>query len=156
MANKKVYMSECCVITNDDKGQRTLVGKAKEALTTLSKNKIDVTILLENDDKEAVENFLKENNVPVKELKPWSDMKKDDDKYDCLVLGEQNVVKLSGDWDWTLDDITRKLYGGEEKQPHVSEQTKMDNRFKDYKHWAEEAAKAKKKRQGESGPVASD
>lgn len=147
MANKKVYMSECCVITNDDKGQRTLVGKAKEALTTMSKNKIDVTILIESADKDAIDKFLKENSVPFKELKPWSEMKQDEDKYDALVLGENNVVVYRSDWDWTLDDIARKLYGGEEKKPHVSEQQKMDEKFKDYKHWADEAAKAKKKRQ---------
>lgn len=153
MANKKVYMSECCVITNDDKGQRTLVGKAKEALTTLSKNKIDVTILIESADKEAIDKFLKENSVPFKDLKSWTEMKKDDDKYDALLLGENNVVLLRSDWQWALDDLVQKLYGGEDKQPHVSEQQKMDNKFKDYKHWADEAAKARKKRQGDN-PIA--
>lgn len=147
MANKKVYMSECCVITNDDKGQCTLVGKAKEALTTLSKNKIDVTILTESADTEAIDKFLKENSVPFKDLKPWADMKKDQDKHDALLLGENNVVLLRSDWQWALDDIVQKLYGGEEKKPHVSEQQKMDEKFKDYKHWADEAAKAKKKHQ---------
>lgn len=145
MAKKKVYMSECCVLTTDDKGQRTLVGKAKEALTTLDKNNIDVTILLESTDKEAAEKFLKENSVPFKELKPWSEMKKDEDKYDVLLLGENNVVLLRSDWEYTLDNIVDKLYGAEEKKPHVSEQQKMDDKFKTYKHWADEAAKAKKK-----------
>ncbi|MBR0166149.1 MAG: hypothetical protein IJQ13_04645 [Prevotella sp.] len=144
MANKKVFISECCVVTKDDKGQLSMVGKAKEALTTMSKNNIDVTILLEDTDKEALEKFLKDNSVPFKETKPWEEMKKDD-KYDALVLGSNNIVLYRNDWDWTVDDIVTKLYRNDEKPPHKSEQQKMDDRFKDYKHWAEEANKVKKK-----------
>ena len=146
MAKKKVFISECCVVTKDEKGQLSMVGKAKEALTTMSKNNIDVTILLEGSNKESVENFLKENSVPFKELLPWSEMKKDE-KYDALVLGENNIVLYRNDWDWTVDDIVNKLYRDSEKPPHKSEQQKMDEHFKDYKHWAVEANKAKKKRQ---------
>ena len=65
---KKVKIMEACIITSDDKGQRSLVGRAKEALTTFSKNKIDVTIVLDKTPKEDAEKFLKENNVPYKEL----------------------------------------------------------------------------------------
>ena len=49
---KKVLTTESCVITSDDKKSLSLVGKAKEALTTLAKNKIEVTILLDKVSKE--------------------------------------------------------------------------------------------------------
>lgn len=153
MAKKKVFMSECCVVTKDDKGQLSMVGKAKEALTTLSKNNIDVTILLEGSEKEAVETFLKDNSVPFKELKPWSEMKQGEDKYDALVLGENNIVLYRNDWDWTIDNLVDKLYRDSEKPPHKSEQQKMDDKFKDYKHWADEANKAKKKREEGLSPA---
>lgn len=154
MAKKKVYMSECCVVTKDDKGQHTLVGKAKEALTTLSKKNIDVTILLEGSDKDSIEKFLKENNVPFSDLKPWSEMKQGEDKYDALVLGENNVILYRNDWTWTISDLVDKLYRKDEKPVHKSEQQKMDEKFNTYKHWADEANKAKKKQT--EGTLSSD
>lgn len=143
---KKVKVSECCVITTDDKGQRTLVGKAKEALTTLSKNKIDVTIFLEDTKKEDAEKFLKDNNVPYKDLMDADDYKNGKPKFDACVIGDNNIVLLRGDWQWALDEVVDKLYNNREKEPHKSEQQKMDEKFNDYKHWAEEANKAYKNR----------
>lgn len=43
---KSINVHEACVITKDDKGNLSMVGKAKEALTTLKKNKVSVCILL--------------------------------------------------------------------------------------------------------------
>lgn len=146
MANKKVKITECCIITNDDKGQRSLVGSAKEALTTLSKNKVDVYVLLEGSDKEAVEAFLKDNNVPFKEV---VEKTADNEKYDAVVYGDNNIVVFRSDWQWTIDELVDKLYRRDEKPAHKSEQTKMDEKFADYKHWAEEANKsAAKRREG--------
>lgn len=146
MANKKVKITECCIITNDDKGQRSLVGSAKEALTTLSKNKVDVYVLLEGSDKEAVEAFLKDNNVPFKEV---VEKTADNEKYDAVVYGDNNIVVFRSDWQWTIDELVDKLYRRDEKPVHKSEQTKMDEKFADYKHWAEEANKsAAKRREG--------
>ena len=147
---KKVKITENCIITSDDKGQRSLIGKAKEALTTLDKNKIDVYIVLDGTSKEDAEKFLKENNVPYKALMTMDEQKKDD-KFDAFVVGDSNVVLLSGDWQWTLESIVDKLYSnGEKPAVQKSEQTKMDDKFKDYKHWAEEANEARKKRRGDS------
>ena len=144
---KKVKVTECCVITTDEKGERSLVGSAKEALTTMSKNKIDVTIFLEKTSKEDAEKFLKENNVPYKELKNADDYKEGETpKFDAVVVGDDNIVILRGDWQWTLNDIVDKLYDNREKPVHKSEQQKMDDKFKDYKHWADEANAARKKR----------
>lgn len=152
---KKVKITENCIITSDDKGQRSLIGKAKEALTTLDKNKIDVYIVLDGTSKEDAEKFLKENNVPYKALMTMDEQKKDD-KFDAFVVGDSNVVLLSGDWQWTLESIVDKLYNNSEKpSAQKSEQTKMDDKFKDYKHWADEANAARKKRRGESDTVAS-
>lgn len=148
---KKVKITENCVITSDDKGQRSLVGKAKEALTTLDKNKIDVYILLDGTPKEDAENFLKENNVPYKELLTAED--KNGEKFDACVIGDSNVVLMNSDWQWTMSQLVDKLYDNREKEPQPSEQKKMDDKFKDYKHWADEANAARKKRRGEEGVV---
>lgn len=147
---KKIKITECCVITSDEKGQRSLVGKAKEALTTLSKNKVDVTIFLETTPKEDAEKFLKENNVPYKELMNADDYKDGEKpKFDVCVIGDNNVVLLKNDWDWCLNQVVDKLYDREEKPVHKSEQEKMDDRFSDYKRWAEQANAARKKSQGQ-------
>lgn len=146
---KKIKITECCVITSDEKGQRSLVGKAKEVLTTLSKNKIDVTIFLETTPKEDAEKFLKENNVPYKELMNADDYKDGEKpKFDVCVIGDNNVVLLKNDWDWCLNQIVDKLYDREQKPVHKSEQEKVDDRFSDYKRWAEQANAARKKSQG--------
>lgn len=102
---KKVKIMEACVITSDDKGQRTLVGKAKEALTTFSKNKIDVTIVLENTSKEDAEKFLKENNVPYKELMTQDELHEKKPKFDACIIPDNNVVVLRDDWTWCLSNF---------------------------------------------------
>lgn len=150
---KKVKVTECCVITTDDKGQRSLVGKAKEALTTLDKNKIEVTIMLDGTGKEDAERFLKENNVPYKALMTADDYKDGKPKFDACVVAEGNVVLLDGDWQWTLSRLVDKLYDTGEKPAQKSEQQKMDEKFKDYKHWADEANAARKKRRGTEDAV---
>jgi len=148
--NKKVKISECCIITNDDKGQRSLVGKAKEALTTLSKNNIDVYIYLENTDKDAAAAFLKENNVPYKELVNVEEFKEGSmPEFDACILGENNIVLYRNDWQWTLNQLVDKLYDNKEQEPHQSEQQKMDDDFKNYKSWADQANKARAKRLAE-------
>ena len=155
MANKKVAISECCIITNDDKGQRSLVGEAKEALTTLSKNKVDVTILLESSDKEAIEAFLKDNNVPFASVAPLASLASLGSKdYDATILGDNNVILYRGDWQWTINNLVDKLYSVREQPVHKSEQQKMDEKFADYKHWADESNKAAAKRKSQGLPVA--
>lgn len=156
MPNKKIKVSECCIITNDDKGQRSLVGKAKEALTTLAKNKVDVTIILESTPKEAAETFLKQNNVPYKSLieqSALSGLPAEDKKFDATILGESNIILHRGDWQWTLDNLVDVLYRKSEQPVHKSEQQKMDEKFADYKHWADESNKAAAKRKAASGDV---
>lgn len=56
--SKSINVHEACIITKDDKGNLSLVGKAKEALTTLKKNKVSVCILLCDNKKEDVESSL--------------------------------------------------------------------------------------------------
>ena len=146
MPNKKVKITECCVITDDDKGQRSLVGKAKEALTTLTKNKVDVYIVLEGTDKEAAEKFLKDNNVPFKDL--LSREEAHEQKFDACVICDNKVVIMRGDWQWAMEQLVDKLYDTSEKEQHPSEQQKMDDKFKDYKRWTEESNKARAKRLG--------
>lgn len=146
MPNKKVKIHECCILTNDDKGQRSLVGKAKEALTTLAKNKVDVTIFLESTPKDAAETFLKENNVPYSGLMEASDVSTEKPSFDAVILGENNIILHRGDWQWTLNDLVDKLYSTREQPVHKSEQQKMDEKFSDYKHWADESNKARAKR----------
>lgn len=149
--SKKVKVTEECVITSDDKGQRTLVGKAKEALTTMNKNKIDVYIILDRTSKEDASNFLKENNVPYKELMTVEEMKDSKPKFDACIIGESNVVLLDSDWAWTMSRLVDKLYDNREQQKQKeSEQQKMDNKFSEYKRWADEANEARKKHSGSS------
>lgn len=136
---KRVKIMEACVITSDDKGQRLMVGKAKEALTTFSKNKIDVTILLENTSKEDAEKFLKENNVPYKELMTDDEYREKKPKFDACIIPDGNVVVLRDDWTWCMDNLVDKLYRKSEQPPQKTEQEKMDDKFKQYKKWADEA-----------------
>ena len=44
--SKSINVHEACVITKDDKGNLSMVGKAKDALTTWKKLKVSVWILL--------------------------------------------------------------------------------------------------------------
>lgn len=147
---KKVKIMEPCVITSDDKGQRTLVGKAKEALTTFSKNKIDVTIVLDGTSKEDAEKFLKDNNVPYKELITQDEFNEKKPKFDACVIPDNNVVVLRNDWQWAVESVVDKLYRDDEKPVQKSEQEKMDDRFKDYKRWADQANAARKKSGGDA------
>lgn len=140
---KKVKIMESCVITSDEKGQRSLVGKAKEALTTFSKNKIDVTIVLDKTPKEDAEKFLKENNVPFKELMTDDELHEKKPKFDACIIPDGNVVVLRDDWSWCMDNLVDKLYRKSEKPAEKSEQEKMDDKFKQYKQWADEANKRK-------------
>ena len=147
---KKVKITESCIITTDDKGQRSIVGKAKEALTTLSKNKIDVTIFLESTSKEDAEKFLKENNVPYKELANADDYKDGEKpKFDVCIISDSNVVLLRNDWEWCLNQVVDKLYDNGEKPLQKSEQQKMDDRFADYKRYAKQANEARKTSRGD-------
>lgn len=152
---KKVLTTESCVITSDEKGKLSLVGKAKEALTTLSKNKIAVTILLEKSKKEDVEAFLKENNVPYKEIveatASLADLMK---KQDAIVIPDAKFITLGSDWTWALNGVVDKLFDEKEQPPQKSEQQKMDDKFKDYKRWADEANAARKKHGDEGTPIA--
>ena len=152
---KKVLTTESCVITSDEKGKLSLVGKAKEALTTLSKNKIAVTILLEKSKKEDVEAFLKENNVPYNEIveatASLADLMK---KQDAIVIPDAKFVTLGSDWAWALNGVVDKLFDEKEQPPQKSEQQKMDDKFKDYKRWADEANAARKKHSGGENAIA--
>lgn len=140
---KKVKVMESCVLTTDDKGQRTLVGKAKEALTTMSKNGIDVTIFLEKTVKDDAEKFLKEQNVPYKELINGEDMKEGEKRdFDLCIYSDDKVVLLRSDWQWALDSVAEKLYGVKKQEKQPTEQEKMDKAWKDYKKWATENAKS--------------
>jgi hypothetical protein len=151
---KKVKIMEACVITSDEKGQRTLVGKAKEALTTFSKNKIDVTIVLENTSKEDAEKYLKENNVPYKELMTQDELHEKKPKFDACIIPDNNVVVLRDDWTWCLSNLVDKLYDNSNKPPQKSEQEKMDDKFNDYKRWADQANAARKKQNVSGDSVA--
>jgi hypothetical protein len=142
---KTVKIMEACVITTDDKGQRSLVGKAKEALTTFSKNKIDVTIMLDSTPKEDAEKFLKENNVPYKNLMTEDEYREKKPKFDACIIPDGNIVVLRDDWSWCMDNLVDKLYRKSEQPAQKSEQEKMDDKFKQYKKWADEANKRSQK-----------
>ncbi len=146
---KKVKIMEACVITTDDKGQRSLVGKAKEALTTFSKNKIDVTILLNKTSKDDAAAFLKDNNVPYKELMTEDEYHEKKPEFDVCIIPNSNIVVLRDDWTWAMDNLVSKLYRKDEQPAEKSEQQKMDDDFKRYKRWADEANAARKKKVGE-------
>ncbi len=145
---KKVKIIECCVLTKDDKGALSLVGKAKEAITSLIKNKIDVTIALCETSKEDAEKFLKESNI---EGVNFLELPKEDEQYDAVVVGGSNVITLHSDWKWTLEDLVRHLYDGRDDKPK-SEQQQMDAMVKDIKKLTQE--RARKMKSGElSEPI---
>ena len=144
---KKVKIVECCVLTKDDKGALSLVGKAKEAITSLIKNKIDVTIALCETSKEDAEKFLKESNI---EGVNFLELPKEDEQYDAVVVGGSNVITLHSDWKWTLEDLVRHLYDGRDDKPK-SEQQQMDAMVKDIKKLTQE--RARKMKSGELSEV---
>lgn len=144
---KKVKIIECCVLTKDDKGALSLVGKAKEAITSLIKNKIDVTIALCETSKEDAEKFLKESNI---EGVNFLELPKEDEQYDAVVVGGSNVITLHSDWKWTLEDLVRHLFDGRDDKPK-SEQQQMDAMVKDIKKLTQE--RARKMKSGELSEV---
>ena len=117
--SKSINVHEACIITKDDKGNLSLVGKAKEALTSLQKNKVSVHVLLCDSKKEDVEKFLTDNNVPF-----------------ATVVPSSKFVTLDGDWQWCLDRIVQRLWGKKEKEAPKSEQASMDEAMKRYISWA--------------------
>lgn len=137
---KSVNIHEACVITKDDKGSLSLVGKAKEALTSLSKNKVAVHILLCESKKEDVEKFLTDNNVPFTSITSKGDTseegkeEKKEDKSVTVVPGSK-FVTFKDDWSWCLDNIVSTLWG-EKKESPKSEQQRMDDRMADYIKYA--------------------
>ena len=141
--SKSINVHEACVITKDDKGNLSLVGKAKEALTTLKKNKVSVCILLCDNKKEDVEKFLNENNVPFASLSTKQETDKDGNtvhvdppKADVTIMPSSKVITLRDDWQWCLDDIAQRLWGEKKKEAPKSEQQSMDEAMKRYIDWA--------------------
>lgn len=146
---KSINVHEACIITKDDKGNLSLVGKAKEALTSLQKNKVSVHVLLCESKKDDVEKFLTDNNVPFASIitKEEKEDKKTDP--DATVVPSSKFVTLDGDWQWCLDRIVQRLWGKKEKEAPKSEQASMDEAMKRYISYA----KPEKKSQGNT-PIA--
>ncbi len=147
--SKIVEVHEACVITKDDKGNLSLVGKAKEALTSMSKHKVSVSIILCDNKKEDVEKFLNDNEVPFTSIRSKGEDAKEEDgnsmKADVMVMPGSKVVTLDGDWQWCLDRIVQRLWGEKKKEAPKSEQQRMDAAMDDYIKWA----KPQKKTSGE-------
>ena len=137
--SKSINVHEACIITKDDKGNLSLVGKAKEALTTLKKNKVSVCILLCDNKKEDVEKFLTDNNVPFASILTKEEAKEEnsDKKADAevTVVPSSKFVTLDGDWQWCLDRIVQRLWGEKKKEAPKSEQESMDDAMKRYIEW---------------------
>ena len=147
---KSINVHEACVITTDDKGNLSLVGKAKEALTSLQKNKVSVHVLLCESKKDDVEKFLTDNNVPFASIITKEEAKEDKKtEPDATVVPSSKFVTLDGDWQWCLDRIVQRLWGKKEKEAPKSEQASMDEAMKRYISWA----RPEKKSQGNT-PVA--
>ena len=153
---KSINVHEACVITTDDKGNLSMVGKAKEALTTLKKNKVSVCILLCDNKKEDVEKFLNDNNVPFASLSTKEETDKDGNtkhvdppKADVTIMPSSKVITLRDDWQWCLDDIAQRLWGEKKKEDPKSEQQRMDDSMADYIRWA---SQKKKEPENASGP----
>lgn len=130
--SKIVNIQESCVVTKDDKGSLSLVGKAKEAMTSMEKNKVTVNILVNEGNEKEVEKFLKDNNVPYTSILA----KGEDSKADVTVMPGSKVVTLDNDWSWCLENIVRRLWGEKRKEAPKSEQEQMDSRMDDYIKWA--------------------
>lgn len=141
--SKSINVHEACVITKDDKGNLSLVGKAKEALTTLKKNKVSVHILLCDFKKEDVEKFLNDNNVPFASISSKQETDKDGNtkyvdppKSDVTIMPSSKVITLRDDWKWCLDEIAGRLWGEKKKEAPKSEQESMDEAMKRYIEWS--------------------
>lgn len=154
---KSINVHEACVITQDDKGNLSMVGKAKEALTTLKKNKVSVCILLCDNKKEDVEKFLNDNNVPFASLSTKEETDKDGNtkhvdppKADVTIMPSSKVITLRDDWQWCLDDIAQRLWGEKKKENPKSEQQRMDDSMADYIRWATPKKKEQENASGTS------
>lgn len=134
---KTVKVHEKCIFTGSG-GTRALVAQAKEALTTLEKNKVKVYIFLSDTPKDDAEKFLKENKIPYTKLITKNDTEDIPEKYDVCVLPRDGIVLMSSNWKWTLDDIAHNLYG--EHSNDKTEQEKMDDSWKDYLKFAKKAS----------------
>lgn len=135
--SKSVDIHEACVITKDDKGNLSLVGKAKEAITSMSKNKVAVNIVLCDNKKEDVEKFLNDNDVPFTSIRSeGGEGKGKEEKADVLVMPSSKVVILDGDWQWCLDRIVQRLWGEKKTESPMNEQQRMDEAMKKYIGWA--------------------
>jgi len=119
--SKSINVHEACIITKDDKGNLSMVGKAKEALTSLQKNKVSVHILLCQSKKEDVEKFLTDNNVPFASILTKEEAKEEnsDKKAETAVtvVPSSQFVTLDGDWQWCLDRIVQRLWAKRKKKP---------------------------------------
>lgn len=144
--SKSINVHEACVVTHDDKGNLSLVGKAKEALTSLEKNKVSVHIVLDDGKKDDIEKFLTENNVPFTSIiskdeastpEDGKDNKKDkkDDAAVCVVPSSK-FVTLDNDWQWCLDRIVQRLWGKKKQEAPKNEQQRMDDAMSKYIRWA--------------------
>ena len=144
--SKTINVHEACVVTHDDKGNLSLVGKAKEALTTLNKNKVSVNIILCDSKKEDLEKFLNENNVPFTSIHSKGEEEKSEDgkekKADVTIMPSSMVITLNDDWKWCLDDIANRLWGAKKKKAPMSEQEQMDDAFKRCICWAKPQKKS--------------
>lgn len=140
---KKVKLLSCIVVNRDEKGELTLVGKAKEAINAMAKKKIQVDICIDEEGltKEDLKKFLEENNVTVNNIF-IKDEKPEKEEYDAVVLGGSKLILHRNDWQWTLNDIVDKLYGPQKKEKHYSEQKQMDDAMDGYISWAKKANKA--------------
>lgn len=137
---KKIKITENTVITHDDKGKPSLVGKAKEALNSFHKMKIDVTILLDKTDKDTVEKLLRDNDVPYADI--IQNNGDNEQHYDLCVVGGTNVVKLDDNWMWTAEEVVRRLYDGSANNTPRSEQQTFDKALADIKKYAQQRAKS--------------
>ena len=135
---KKIKLTENTVVTKDDKKELSLVGNAKEALTSFNKMKIQVYIQLREHNKEEVEKLLKDNNVPYTGI--LADGEKSKEEFDLCVVGGSNVIKLGSNWRWTAEDVIRQLYDAKRDKP-MSEQQIMDKSLEDIKKFTQERAK---------------
>lgn len=140
---KKIKVTENTVITKDDKGELSLVGKAKEALTSFNKMKIQVTILLHELKKEEVEKFLKDNNVPYSDIIDKKEAADSDTKFDLCVVGGHDIVTLHSDWRWAAEEVVQRLYSKPSVDKIKSEQEVMDKQLADIKKWTSERNKHK-------------
>ena len=139
---KKVKLLSCIVVNKDEKGELTLVGKAKEAINAMAKKKIQVDICIDEDEltKDDLKKFLDDNNISVNNIFT-KDEKPEKEEYDAVVLGGSKLILHRNDWQWTLNDIVDKLYGPQKKEKHYSEQKQMDDAMDGYISWAKQAAK---------------